>query len=149
MKISKWQRAQPEFDRLTGINPVHAADRTIHELRCHFWVELPKSLEAELVQRAETVFARHKRWRKKAQGQHGADYVRSYMRHWLAALLFKHKHPLFRELPSEYKTGRALPETSRPFQRELEMQAIKQIRKLQKAFPPSRIFVHGCELLLP
>ena len=69
----------------------------IHELRCHFWVELPKGLEAELVQRAETVFARHKRWRKKAQGEQGPDYVRSFMRHWLAALLFKCKQPLLQQ----------------------------------------------------
>ena len=148
MKLSKWYRALPEFDRLTGINPLHAANLTLHEVRCHFWAELPESLETELVQRAETVFAGNERWREKAQGMNGPDFVQTYMRHWLAALLFKHRHPLFHELPPEYKIGRALPETPRPPQRQLQAAPTKT-RKRREIFRSSRTFVHGCELLMP
>ena len=149
MKTSKWYRSLPEFDRLTGSDPVHTADMTIHEVRCYFWVELPADLEAELVQRVHTVFARHQRWRKKAQRANGVDMVQAFMRHWLAALLFKYKHPLFRELPDSFKCGQPLPFPSPMHLRQLQATAVKAIRKKARVAHRSRCFVHGSELLLP
>ena len=149
MKTSEWYRSLPEFDRLTGIDPLHAADMLLHEVRCHFWVELPAGLEAELVRRVETVFARHPRWRKKAQRTNGVDMVQAFMRHWLASLLQKQKHPLFRDLPDSFKWGQPLPALSLAYQRQQHAPKAKIKRKNSRATLPARCFVHGAELMLP
>src|SRR5437879_4507782 len=99
MKALKSDSAVSEFDRLTCVNPHFAAHHILHEVRAHYWMELPSSLEDDLARGAVTVFGRNRRWRKKIQGRRGPDYLRMFMRHWLSSLLFKRRHPLFRELP--------------------------------------------------
>lgn len=101
-----------EFERLTCMDPYFAADHILNEVRGYYWVDLPAYLEEELASRAVTVFARNQRLRKRFQSAEGPDYLRMFMRHWLASLLGKHKHPLFRELPDSFKWGQPLPGVS-------------------------------------
>lgn len=86
-----------EFERLTCIDPYFAANYILNEVRGYYWLELPAYLEEELALRAVAVFAGNQRMRKRLQSENGPDYLQSFMRHWLASLLRKHKHPLFRE----------------------------------------------------
>ena len=118
-----------EFERLTCIDPYFAADYILNEVRGYYWVELPAYLEEELASRAVTVFARNRRLRKSFQSEEGPDSLRKFMRHWLASLLCKHKHPLFRELPDSYKRGHPLPAVSPAYLREQQALTAEAIPK--------------------
>lgn len=149
MKTLKSDTPFSDFERLTCINPYFAADHILNEVRGYYWVELPAHLEEELASRAVTVFARNQRLRKKFQSGEGPDSLRMFMRHWLAGLLCKHKHPLFRELPDSFKWGQPLPSVSPAYLREQQALTAKAIRNESRTALPSRCFVHGCEPLRP
>jgi hypothetical protein len=155
MKHSEWYRSLPEMDRRTGIDPVHAADVTLHELRNFFRTELPADFEARLVQRMEPAFARHARWRNRAIQAEEPDFVRIFFRRWLAELLFKERRDLFWRLPPGYRYGEPiwpeshLPKTapSKPLPESQRVEPVEIIRPLRKVVRQSLPFVHGVELL--
>ncbi len=145
----------PVMDRRTGIDPVHAADLMLHELRNFFRTELPADFETRLVRRMELAFARHARWRKRASRAEEPDFVRIFFRRWLAELLFKERRDLFWQLPPGYRYGepvwpksppakaatlKALPETS-------NIAPVEIIRPVREMVRQSLPFVHGAELL--
>jgi len=134
-----------EFERKTGSCPLILATLMLDQLKNYFWAELAEDLADELAQKAEIVFAGNPRWRKKFQGRRGHDWLEMFMRHWLAAELFKRKSPLFRELPDDFKIGKPLPDISLP--RQLEKSSSKKNRKKSVKSLPLKHYVHGYELL--
>jgi hypothetical protein len=156
MKQLEQLTSSPKMDRRTGIDPVHAADVTLHELRIFFRTELPSDFEAKLVRRMELAFARHARWRNRAMQAEEPDFMRTFFRRWLAELLFKERRDLFWRLPPGYRYGmpvwpeahppkpapvKALPEPP-------EVKLVEIIRPVRKIVRPRLPFVHGAELLM-
>ena len=131
------------FERRTGECPLYVAQVVLDEVRNYYWLDLPEALADELAVRAETVFAKNARWRKRIQGRHGRAYLEMFMRHWLSSALRKRRSPLFRELPDSFKFGGALPVISSA--REISAAAKPTRRRLVPS--PRRHFVHGGELL--
>jgi hypothetical protein len=155
MKHSEWYRSLPEMDRRTGIDPVHAADVTLHELRDFFRRKLPADFEARLVRRMELAFARHARWRKSASRAEEPDFVRTFFRRWLAELLFKERRDLFWRLPPGYCYGLPVwqksyspkPAPAKPLPEPPKVELAEIIRPVRKTVRQSLPFVHGAELL--
>ncbi len=145
----------PVMDRRTGIDPVHAADLMLHELRNFFRTELPADFETRLVRRMELAFARHARWRKRASRAEEPDFVRIFFRRWLAELLFKERRDLFWQLPPGYRRGQPLwPTSNSPkptpvnyLPEPMKLKAVEIIRPVWKPVRQSLPFVHGAELL--
>jgi len=143
------------MDRLTGIDPVHAANLTLHELRVFFRTELPADFETKLVRRMELAFARHARWRQHAMQAEEPDFVRTFFRRWLAELLFKERRDLFWRLPRGYRYGAPeWPEVNPPKPAPIKtlpeppkVESVEIIRPLPKTVRQSLPFVHGAELL--
>ena len=73
--------------------------------------ELPPGWVNVLVARANTLYARNARFRRRLQapGNTGRDWLWAFTRHWLAALLLKHRPDQYTRLPPGYQIGRALP----------------------------------------
>lgn len=149
MKAMDFETALARFEKQTCINPYFAADLVLHGVCMYFWVNLPAHLEQQLAERAVKVFTHNKHWRKKIQSERGPDYLRMFMRHWLAGLLRQQGHPLFRELPDSFKWGKPLPSVSLADQRQPQSPLPKTVRKAPRRKFTSGCFVHGWELLLP
>jgi hypothetical protein len=149
-----------EMDKHTGIDPVHAANVTLHELRIFFRTELPADFEARLVRRMELAFARHARWRDRATHSADPDFVRIFFRRWLAELLFKERRDLFWRLPPGYRHGEPRwPGLHPPKSPKAKAAPVKALPEPPKVAPaditrpvrkPVRLSlpcVHGAELL--
>ena len=160
MKRLEHHASPPAMDRRTGIDPVHAADVTLHELRNFFRTELPADFETRLVRRMELAFARHARWRERASRAEEPDFARIFFRRWLAELLFTERRDLFWQLPSGYRYGEPLwPEPNPPKSPKarattmkalpppLKMELVEIIRPLPATVRQSLPFVHGAALL--
>lgn len=146
----------PEMDRLTGIDPVHAAAVTLHELRIFFRTELPADFEARLVRRMELAYEHAvRRGRKKKWTHYPSELFQIFFRRWLAELLFRERRDLFWQLPPGYRYGnpvwpkfpqaktapvKAWPETS-------NVAPVEIIRPWRAMVRQSLPFVHGAELL--
>jgi len=160
MKQLEQDSSLPDMDRLTGIDPVHAADMTLHELRNWFGHEFPADFATKLVRRMELAFARHARWRKRASRMEEPDFARTFFRRWLAELLFKERRDLFWQLPPGYRYGEPLWPTSTPpklpksksatvkvLPKPPRVELVDIIRPVRKTLGQSCPFVHGAELL--
>ena len=142
------------MDRLTGIDPVHAANVTLHELRVFFRTELPADFEGRLVRRMELAYERHARWREQANHAKEPDFVRTFFRRWLAELIFKERRDLFWQLPPGYRYGEPVwPESHPPKSASVKslpppkVESVEIIRPVRKPVRQSLPFVHGAELL--
>jgi len=73
--------------------------------------ELPRSWIARLVVKAETVYANNTHFRAllRRPGDIGRDWLWAFSRHWLAALLKRHRPALYARLPGDYSRGHPLP----------------------------------------
>lgn len=71
---------------------------------------LPAAWVARLTVKAERVARRNPRFRRllRRPGDAGRDWLWAFMRHWLAALLRRHRPALYARLPGDYARGRAL-----------------------------------------
>jgi hypothetical protein len=155
MKQLEHHSSSPEMDRLTGIDPLHAADVTLHELRNFFRTELPADFEMKLVRRMELAFARHALWRDHASRAEEPDFVRTFFRRWLAELLFKERRDLFWQLPPDYRYGvpewqksdSPKPAPAKPLPESQKVELMEIIRPVRKTIRQSLPFVHGAELL--
>ena len=160
MKMTEGYRSSPDCARDAGIDPVHAADVTLHELRNYFRTELPADFETKLVRRMEQAFARHARFRAALIQAQEPDYARVFFRRWLAELLFKERRDLFWQLPPGYKHGepvwqRSKPQKSptsktatvKPLHVSSVVEPVEIIRPTRKTVRQSVPFVHGAELL--
>jgi hypothetical protein len=145
----------PAMDRQTGIDPVHAANMTLHELRIFFRTELPANFEDRLVRRMELAFARHARWRERASRAEEPDFARTFFRRWLAELLFKERRDLFWQLPPGYRYGvpewqksdSPKPAPAKPLPESQRLELVEIIRPVRKTVRQSLPFIHGAELL--
>ncbi len=144
------------MDRLTGIDPIHAADLTLHELRNFFRRELPADFEDRLVRRMELAYARAvRRGRQKRWGHRPPEIFQIFFRRWLAELLFKERRDLFWRLPPGYRYGEPLwPETNSPKRAPTKSlpdsppaEMAEIIRPVRQPVRQSLPFVHGAELL--
>ncbi len=79
------------------------------------WLDepLPRRWIRQLVARANTVYAHNERFRRRlrAEGDAGRDHLWMFMRHWLAAIILRHRPGLHVRLPVGYNSGQALPDS--------------------------------------
>lgn len=73
--------------------------------------ELPRAWRVRLVERAEALYASNARVRRKLRGpgDAGRDWLWTFMRHWLAALIWRQRPDLHRRLPASFNVGHPLP----------------------------------------
>lgn len=97
--------------RDTPIVPDLLADEVCHEVSAWLGVELPRSWRVRLAVRADVIYHHNRRFRRGVcrRGSGGLDYLRMFMRHWLAALVHRHRPDWFKRLPSAYGRGSDLP----------------------------------------
>lgn len=78
------------------------------------WLEapLPRTWVNRLAARANAVYARNPRFRQTINrpGPAGRDWLWAFTRHWLAAMILKHRPDLHARLPQTYNAGGDLPE---------------------------------------
>ena len=74
--------------------------------------ELPREWLSRLTERAEAVYTSNARIRRRLRGpgNGGRDWLWAFTRHWLAALIWKHRRPLYSRLPASYSVGQPLPQ---------------------------------------
>ena len=99
------------IDQDTPIVPAAVAAAVWEEARVSLDTELPSAWIGELTRRAETVYARNPRWRRRLRraGNRGRDCLWAFTRHWLAALICKHRPELYPRLPADYSVGQDPP----------------------------------------
>ena len=74
--------------------------------------ELPRGWICRLAIRANVIYARNRRFRQKIHGPDntGRDWLWTFTRHWLAAMILKRSPQLYTRLPASYSIGRDLPD---------------------------------------
>ncbi|MGD0536287.1 MAG: hypothetical protein ABSC03_01450 [Verrucomicrobiota bacterium] len=105
-------RTRATVEQRTPIVPAAVAQAVWSEAVVWLGEELPRGWVARLVAKAETVFSRNRGFRRRLllQGNAGRDWLWAFMRHWLAALIWKHRRELFDRLPASYSVGDPLPQ---------------------------------------
>jgi hypothetical protein len=94
----------------TPLVPRAVAEGVWEEASVLVKASLPRSWMVQLTERAETVYEHNRRFRSliRARGNHGREWLWSFMRHWLAALIQAHRPDLKRRLPAAYPMARAI-----------------------------------------
>jgi hypothetical protein len=129
-----------KFERQTGCCPIFMATMTLDEASNYFRTEIPEEFADQLALRAERVFARNAKVRRILKTERSRDWLRTYMRHWLAGILCRERPALYRQLPENYKWGgHPLPYPSLPPPKPL----LKRTRRTKRF----TYRVHGSELL--
>lgn len=125
----------PRIELDTPILP-HFIARCVHE-DAGAWLDqpLPRRWIRELTARANTVYARNERFRRKirAGGNRGRDYLWVFMRHWLAGLLWERRPHLYARLPASYGNGDDLPPPRSPA---LSPPPVKMVRRVTPQVRP-------------
>ncbi|MBI4662937.1 MAG: hypothetical protein HY735_29360 [Verrucomicrobia bacterium] len=108
----------PQIETDTPIVPRAVAEAVWDEASVWLGEPLPRRWRRELIEQANTVYASNARFRRtlRRNGDAGRDWLWAFMRHWLSALIRRHRpqvHPL---LPQAYNLGHPLP--SKPTARE-------------------------------
>jgi hypothetical protein len=106
----RWPRpARIVYD--TPLVPEAIAYGVWEEATAWLGAELPGEWLSRLTHRAEAVYASNARARRRLQGpgHAGRDWLWAFMRHWLAALLKRHRPDLYARLPAAFAVGHALP----------------------------------------
>jgi len=148
-----------QFEQKTSYCPLYLAWRIVDEARDYFRTPIPEAFADKLAHRAETVFAHHSFWSRKAtprdgrrqfQSQRQREFILMFMRHWLAGVLAKERPVLFRDLPESFKVGQPLPQKQGGAAAPPYLQTVgptcRSAPKSGCARSANR-FVHGCELL--
>jgi hypothetical protein len=115
-RTSRTKRA-PRIEIDTPIVPHAIAAGVWSEASVWLGEELPRRWIAELVKRANAIYARNLRFRRnlRGKGSRGRDWLWVFTRHWLCAMIRKNRPDLHRRLPDSYNTGSPLPAVdSRP-----------------------------------
>lgn len=107
-----WARRPARIERDTPIVPRAVAEAVWEEAGVWLGEPLPRRWIAELTVRANTVYGRNRRFRRllRRSGHAGRDWLWAFTRHWLAALLWKHRPDLHARLPASYDVGKSLPQ---------------------------------------
>lgn len=106
------RRRARRIDEKTVLIPRAAAEGVCAEAQVWLRQALPRRWVRELVAHANTVYAHNARFRRKISGKGNAarEWMWTYMRHWLAAIMRQRKPQLFARLPAELCIGRELPD---------------------------------------
>ena len=98
----------------TVIVPSAVADAVWEEACVYLQAELPVAWRRRLAVRANLTYRRNEKFRKllRKDGDRGRDWLWAFSRHWLAALLHKHRPELYARLPARYSFGADLPARS-------------------------------------
>ena len=113
-----WPR-WPGPDRIEHDTPIvpHAVASAVWE-EAGAWLgeELPREWRARLMERAEAVYASNARVSRRLRGpdNSGRDWLWTFMRHWLAALLDLERPDLYQCLPEDFNLGHRLPPGQHP-----------------------------------
>jgi hypothetical protein len=101
----------PHIESDTPIVPRAVAEAVWEEAAVWLDEPLPRRWRSELIARANTVYARNARFRRtlRRDGDAGRDWLWAFMRHWLTALIRRHRPHLHARLPQSYNNGDALP----------------------------------------
>jgi hypothetical protein len=103
------RRARIEMD--TPIVPRAVAMGVWAEACAWLETDLPRPWINRLAARANAVYARNPRFQKmiRRNGNAGRDWLWAFARHWLAALIQKHRPALHTRLPQSYNVGVDFP----------------------------------------
>lgn len=95
----------------TCILPAVIADTVIRQLEVYLKVSLPADFAARLEERAEATYSANEQFRRRvrASGDKGRDYLYTFMRHWLAALVKEFVPEQFPRLPEGFAQGAEPP----------------------------------------
>ncbi len=95
----------------TAIVPRAVMEAVCEEAGVWLGQPLPRRWIRELTARANAVYARNPRFRRKvrAKGGRGRDYLWAFTRHWLAGLMCERRPQLQARLPNSYSDGQPLP----------------------------------------
>ncbi len=110
---------RPGLERDTQLMPWLIAESVCDEVSRFLGVELPARYAVWIEARAEVSYAKPGHFRKLMRGRGNAprDWLRVYMRHWLAALLGTERPDLYECLPDTYALGHPLPPPVHPRRR--------------------------------
>jgi hypothetical protein len=95
----------------TSLVPDIVARGVWEEACAYLNVDLPREWMGRLTRRAELIYQRNARVRARLRGRgnSGRDWLWTFMRHWLTALLHWHQPLLFNRLPADFSRGCQLP----------------------------------------
>lgn len=87
------------------------AETVCRELSDFLGAEIPARYAAWIEARAEWTYAKKGHFRKLMRGKGNAprEWLRTFMRHWLAGLLGEERPDLYECLPVEFALGQSLP----------------------------------------
>jgi len=104
----------PRIEHDTPLVPQAVASAVWEEASLWLGEELPRAWRVRLTERAEAVYASNPRVRRRLRspGNGGRDWLWAFTRHWLAALIWKHRRPLYSRLPASYSVGHPLPQST-------------------------------------
>ena len=107
---------RPGLERDTQLMPWLIADTVCGEVSRFLGVEIPARYSDWLDAKAERRYARKDHFRKLLRGRGNAprDWLYSFMRHWLAALLDLERPDLYQCLPEDFNLGNRLPPGRHP-----------------------------------
>jgi len=118
-----WRRfrltLRPGLERDTQLMPWLIADTVCGEVARFLDVEIPARYAVWIEGRAELCYAKRGRFWKLMRGRGNAprDWLRVYMRHWLAGLLGTERPDLYECLPDTFALGHPLPPGVQPRRR--------------------------------
>jgi hypothetical protein len=99
------------IERDTPIIPGAVAGAVWQEAGVWLDVELPREWIRRLAVRADVIYFHNPRFCRKIRGQGntGRDWLWTFTRHWLAAMIQRRDYDLYTRLPASYSIGRDLP----------------------------------------
>jgi hypothetical protein len=102
---------RPGLERDTQLMPWLIAESVCGELAAFLGMEIPARYAVWIEARAEVGYARHAHFRKLMRGSGNAprEWLKMFMRHWLAGLLGVERPDLYECLPDDFALGRSLP----------------------------------------
>ena len=108
---SRARERRPRIEADTPIVPRAVAASVWVEACAWLKVELPRAWVNQLATRANAIYARNPRFRQtiRRHGDAGRDWLWAFTRHWLAAMIRKHRRELHARLPDSYNVGGDLP----------------------------------------
>jgi len=131
-------RLRIELD--TPLVPQAAAQAVLEEASGWLGEELPRAWIGVLTEMANSVYAHNTQFRRiiRRSGEAGRDGLWTFMRHWMAGLLYHHQPHLYARLPSSYQVGHPLPpplKKSAPAQRIVTVRRIPPVKRRSRPAP--------------
>lgn len=101
---------QPRIEKETVLVPAAVAAAVCEEASVWLGEPLPREWQHVLTRRANAIYARNAQFRRQIRGRGtlGRDLLWAFTRHWLAALMQRHRPDLHERLPVGYHVGQPL-----------------------------------------